>query len=145
MNISKSSKFLIPALIILILFTVVYLETQTPDQENTKVDANLIVSPTVNPIETTPTIIENRENETKPSCMDIPISTNPYAGITYLESYCMGDYCMPQSTKPDCEAVDVVTISNNKLDPSWGKDNIADCVWTESPIKTIPSCNIKYY
>lgn len=62
---------------------------------------------------------------------------------TFLQSYCMGDQCVGEKTKTACESVDVVTITDGKLNSSWGQDSIGDCVWIESA-PPLNQCQVKY-
>ena len=76
----------------------------------------------------------------QPSCKDIQSDTPE---LTYLQAFCSGLHCSDQTTKADCESVDVVTIENGKLSESWGQDRIVDCIWIEE-LPPPNQCQPKY-
>ncbi|PIR43203.1 hypothetical protein COV24_04125 [candidate division WWE3 bacterium CG10_big_fil_rev_8_21_14_0_10_32_10] len=106
---------------------------KTPSEE-TKVIENHILS--------TFRFVNAKLDAETPSCRDIPKTTDSIAGMTYLESYCLGNYCYPKTTKDACETVDVVTIKDRKLNDSWGQDGTADCIWIEDT--TSINCQVRY-
>lgn len=59
-------------------------------------------------------------------CTDPDINT---LSNRYISSYCSGYYCNSKKTKPDCEAVDVVSIVNDIPLDKEAKDGISDCKW----------------
>lgn len=77
------------------------------------------------------------------SCHDISRSRLPNTGMTFLESYCIGNYCSPETNRNACESVDVVSVNNGRLNESWSQDGIGDCIWVQTQSK-LNQCHIKY-
>lgn len=78
-------------------------------------------------------------------CNRIPSYGNdPAAGISFLQNYCMGNYCDSINSQEECEAIDVVTLqSDNTLKDSWQPDGIGDCIW-EPSLPDLNQCQPKY-
>lgn len=51
--------------------------------------------------------------------------------VSFLNSYCNGNFCSNNQEKETCEAVDVLVIDNGFLSEETGQDGIGDCIWTE--------------
>lgn len=62
------------------------------------------------------------------ACSQINLSSDE---ISFLNSYCSGNFCNNNQERDTCEAVDVVVIENGFLSEETGQDAIADCTWTE--------------
>jgi len=95
-------------------------------------------------LQTRPLKVQDTKPQSVSLCENIFYSNLPNAGMTFLQSYCIGNYCSANPSQDTCEAIDVVGLKpDGSLKESYESDGIGDCVW-HSEIATPNQCQRKY-